>query len=225
MGNVWPTTKDVTLTFLRWFAGMGLGTIIGLFIASLESLVVILLKDENWPRWMISIPLDFLRSLPIIALVPLIQMIGIGEKWKIGLIAWAVTFPVWISVRQARTRTLPDTELALTACGLDQFDILLNYHLPKAFGGLLRGVEISIGIAWLSVVAAEWIGTFSTGFWAGGIGYKVVTAHEANSWASMFACLALFGILGTTTAWAWRKLFPKNREFLSGFSPMSGYGE
>jgi ABC-type nitrate/sulfonate/bicarbonate transport system permease component len=72
--------------------------------------------------------------------------------------------------------------------------------------GWLKGVEVAIGIGWVAVVAAEWVGTFSEGFWAGGLGYRVVMAHDANNRPGMLICIALFGVLGMLSSGAWRKL-------------------
>lgn len=226
METIWPTSNDVFLTCLRWSVGLSTGTLLGLLVASLEALAIPNTQRQARRRaWVIAALLDFLRALPVIALVPIIQMFGVEEWWKISLIAWAVMFPVWISIRQARTRRMLDTELTLSASGLRPLEIFWNYRFPKALGGLLRGVEISIGVAWISVVAAEWVGTFSNGFWAGGLGYKVLKAHDANNWSGMLACLALFGVLGSGTAWLWRALLSKDRELVAGFNPMGEYGD
>lgn len=224
MTAVWPTLNDVFLTFLRWCTGLTIGTLFGLIVALLEALVT--RKAHRKPRssnWVITALLDFLRALPIIALVPIVQMLSINERWKIGLISWAVMFPVWLAIRQARIKQMIDTELVLSASRMKPINIFWIYQFPKALGGLLRGVEISIGVAWISVVAAEWVGTFSRGFWAGGLGYKIMRAHDANSWAGMLACLSLFGILGSATAWIWRKLLYKKKYWASGFDPMCEY--
>lgn len=209
---------------LRWGLGLGAGTLLGLIVALLEAFVLPNpQRKARWTRWPVAAFLDFLRALPIIALVPVIQMLGVEEWWKIGLIAWAVVFPVWLAVRQARARELVDTELALSASGLTDTEIFWTYRFPKALGGLLRGVEISIGVAWLSVVAAELVGTFTTGFWAGGLGYKITQAHDANNWRLMLICLAIFGAFGSATAWLWRRLLSKDSRLMPGFNPMSGY--
>ncbi len=224
MNVVWPTLKDVFLTFLRWSAGLSIGTILGLIISLLEALVIPRFHGKPSLRSrLITILLDFLRALPIIALVPIIQMISVKETWKIALISWAVMFPVWLAIRQARMRKMIDTEIALAATGLKSVDILRTYQFPKSLGGLLKGVEISIGVAWISVVAAEWVGTFTTGFWAGGLGYKIMRAHDANNWGGMLACLVLFGILGSMTAWIWRYLLYKIKYQRTGFDPMWGH--
>ncbi len=224
MVSVWPTTHDVMLSALRWMVGLSLGTLLGLLIAGVEGrLSTSHAGGFSGARLLLGF-FDYLRALPIIALVPVVQTVGVGEHLKMGLIAWAVMFPVWIAVRQARNEPMVDLELALSGAGLDRSRIVRIYEIPKALRGMLRGVEISIGVGWLSVVAAEWIGTYSDGFWSGGLGYKIVVAHDANSWLGMLACLALFGALGTASAWGWRRLLSLMKAQRSGFSPLSGYG-
>jgi sulfonate transport system permease protein len=207
MENVWPSLHDVLLTTLRWGGGVILGAAAALIASVLEAAVRGALRVVRLAALdsVLTVPFDFLRALPVIALVPLVQLIGVDEWWKFGLVAWAAIFPIWLRIRQAWLQQMLDTELALRASGLRRRDIFRSYDLPKARAGLLQGIEISIGIAWISTVAAEWIGTFSRGFWAGGLGYKVLVAHDANNWAAMLACLAYFGVLGIASTYIWRK--------------------
>jgi sulfonate transport system permease protein len=208
MDSLWPSLKDVLLTTLRWSSGVAIGAAVALIASVVEAVVRGALRLVRLAALSgaLTIPFDFLRALPVIALVPLVQLIGVDEWWKFALIAWAATFPIWLRIRQAWLQQMIDTELALKASGLRRIDIFRSYDFPKALGGLLQGIEISIGIAWISTVAAEWIGTFSTGFWAGGLGYKVQVAHDANNWGAMLACLGYFGALGIASTSIWRKL-------------------
>jgi putative hydroxymethylpyrimidine transport system permease protein len=219
--EIGPTAKDVLLTLMRWGLGLVAGAAVGLFAGLIES--ILLRIRFRALSTTIRVALDFLRALPIIALIPLIQLIAIDEWWKIGLIAWAVMFPVFLTVRQATSKRLIDTELTLFACGLTPKEVLRIYRLPKALGGLIKGIEIAIGIGWISTVAAEWIGTFTKGFWAGGLGYKILKAHDANDWGGMLQCLALFGILGTVSAGAWHSFSVVVWRIVPGFNPTSGH--
>jgi len=199
-----PTGKDVLLTTLRWFGGVALGAVVALGVSVFEVLLRAALRKFRLTILPFTIVFDFLRALPVIALVPLVQMIGVDEWWKFALIAWAVMFPTQLAIRQSWLEQMTDTELALKASGLRKIDILRNYDLPKAIRGLLRGIEISIGIAWISVVAAEWIGNLRPGFWDGGLGYRVEYANQANNWNGVLACLGLFGVLGVVSTCLWR---------------------
>jgi len=202
--------NDIFLSLLRWSIGLSIGCIIGLIMALIGSYKPssFLLKTIN----------DFLRAIPIIGLIPVIQMnIGINEYGKIGLIAWAVVFPVWITVRNAIEKNLENSHLVLIASGISEYNFFKYFTFPKILGGFLRGIELAIGIAWLAVVAAEWIGTYTMGFWAGGLGYKMLTGYELNNWMTVHISLLLFGALGLTTAYIWRFImklaFEKNKSF------------
>lgn len=202
--------NDILLSLLRWSIGLSIGCITGLIMA--------LLGSYKPSSFFLKILNDFLRAIPIIGLVPVIQMnIGINEYGKIGLIAWAVIFPVWITVRNAIEKKLENSQLVLSAAGVSKYKFFKFFTFPKILGGFLRGVELAIGIAWLAVVAAEWIGTFTMGFWSGGLGYKMLIGYELNNWMTVHVSLLLFGGLGLTTAYIWRFLmkivFEKNKTF------------
>lgn len=203
-------SNDILLSILRWFIGLTLGSILGLFFA--------ICGNIKSTKFIFKVINDFLRAIPILGLVPVIQMnIGINEYGKIGLIAWAVLFPVWITVRNAIEKKLENSDLVLKAANIKGTKYFKLFTFPKVLGGFLRGVEIAIGIAWLAVVAAEWIGTFTKGFWSGGLGYKLVTGYELNNWLTVHSSLFLFGLLGLITAYLWRiitlLLFEKNKSF------------
>lgn len=201
---------DIFLSTLRWFLGLSIGCVLGLIVALIGSYKPssLLLKVAN----------DFLRAIPIIGLVPVIQMnIGINEYGKIGLIAWAVIFPVWITVRNSIEKKLENSHLTLIAANIKGLRYFQLFTFPKVLGGFLRGVELAIGIAWLAVVAAEWVGTYTIGFWSGGLGYKMLTGYELNNWLTVHLSLLLFGILGLATAYIWRLamklVFERNKSF------------
>lgn len=224
MDAIWPTPLDVALTCLRWLLGLAGGTALGAVIALIDGAVA----AGTRRRWRVVATglrgsLDFLRSIPILAIVPVVIMLGVKERFKIGLISWAVSFPIWISIRQARSLEMVDAELALAAGGLSRADVFRTYSVPKLLIGLVHGIETAIGIAWISVVAAESFGTFTTGFWAGGLGHKALQAHEANNWSGLVLCLAIFGMLGLGSAVLWRRLLELRSRSGSGFNPLAGH--
>jgi sulfonate transport system permease protein len=188
---------DIFLSFLRWSIGLSLGCAIGFVLAVAGNL-----KSTNS---IVRVFIDFLRAIPIIGLVPVIQMnIGINEYGKIGLIAWAVLFPVWITVRNAMDKNLESATLMLQAAKKTSWTYFKLFTFPKLLGGFLKGIEIAIGIAWLAVVAAEWVGTYTQGFWAGGLGYRLIIGYELNNWKVVHLNLIIFGLLGLLTAYLWR---------------------
>jgi sulfonate transport system permease protein len=222
----WPTLKDVLLTAIRWSAGLAGATVGGLVLAMFERWISsgAVCRKGRAARIVMSLG-DFCRALPVIALVPLVQMFGVSEWWKIGLVSWAGMFPIWLSIRDAQARQMIDTELALVATGMRSRDLMRQYQLPKVAVGLVGGIQISIGVSWIAVVAAEWVGTFTNGFWAGGLGYRVVKAHDANGWAGMLACLSAFGALGVGSSAVWHWMSRGQGCLPHWFRPLSGNGD
>ncbi len=205
---------DILLSSLRWFIGLFFGTIAGCILS---------LISYSIGRWSnrLSLLLDFLRAIPIIGLVPVIQMtIGYGEAGKFLLIAWATAFPVWISVDSALKRKSRELETVLACYELTGLKFFRHYIFPRLLAGFVSGVEVSIGIAWLSVVAAEFIGIYQDGFWAGGLGYLIMDAHNLNNWHDVILGLSIFGLLGMVTAKAWSLIYKYLFSSIEGFNPM-----
>ncbi len=205
---------DIFLSTLRWLIGLCIGSCVGFLIASLGRLRFLNKKYFN------SF-LDFFRALPIIGLVPIIQMnFGINEYGKIGLIAWGVMFLVWLSVTKAYNKELPDAVLMLKASNVSKTEFKKIYTIPRIMGGLINGIDIGIGIAWLCVVAAELIGTYSQGFWSGGLGYRLFDEYQNNNWLEVHIILAIFGFLGISSALLWRKCVTISIKKTKGFNPL-----
>lgn len=203
---MYPTPHDVIVTSLRWLMGLTLAGLVGVVVSTLSAMRRVDGSEAALSRGsrVLVIAIDFLRALPVIALMPLVQTFGVTEPYKIGLIAWAALFPIVIAIRKAILEPMMDLELVLRGAQLDWWSTIRTYTLPKALAGLRHGIEVSIGVAWIAVVVGEMLGNFSTGFWSGGLGHHVKEAYEANHRPGMLASLAIFGVLGCATSWGWR---------------------
>ena len=191
---------DIVVSAWRWLCGLSFGAISGLALA-------LLVRPSQITRDYSVHLASFFRALPILALVPVVsKFIGIGEVAKVLLISWACFFPVFISTVRASSDRIVDLELRIDAVGLGKVARFRHYELPRTLFGFLAGVEISVGIGWLTVVAAEFLGTFATGPFRGGLGDAVFVSFNNNNYSTGFLCLALFGILGVMSSIAWRGL-------------------
>lgn len=188
---------DVLISTFRWALGLSIGASVGLALAVLFSFIPTLGQLAKGLG-------GFLRALPILALVPAFQWsLGVTEEAKILLIGWATFFPVFLSTLGSVGRRLPDLELQIAVLKFSPWLRFRHYVFPRLIFGFLAGVEISVGIGWLTVVAAELIGTFNQGWYRGGLGHAVFVAFESGSFALGSLCLFIFGALGVTTAFAW----------------------
>lgn len=205
--------KDICLSCLRWGIGLSIGSLLGLIFAIIGSF--------KYSNSILKVIVDFLRALPLIGLIPVIQMkIGVNEFTKIGLISWAVMFPVWILIRNSVETNLSDALIMLNAQKPSVSYRFRHYTFPIYFNGFLKGIEISIGVAWLAVVAGEWVGTFTESFWGGGLGYKLTWGHETNNWSMVYQSLLMFGILGILSSCAFRWTVKRMFNNRNSFNPI-----
>jgi sulfonate transport system permease protein len=191
---------DIVISILRWLSGLLLGSGCGALLA------IIAVMAARWAA-PLDISLHALRALPILGLLPLMQYVfGIGEIGKIILISVAALFPVYFSSLNAlKSRTVDENIffIALDTSFPDQMKLDL---WPRLRRGLIQGIEVSIGLAWITVVAAESIGTYNSGFWSGGLGHKLFTAFDVNNVRAGLIALGIFGLLGLVSGYAWSRL-------------------
>jgi NitT/TauT family transport system permease protein len=135
--------------------------------------------------------IDFIRYLPVPALVPLTLIwLGIGEGSKVALL-WIGTFfqLVLLIADDARRvpqefietgRTLGATDWALMK------DVLFRAMLPN----MVDSLRITLGWCWTYLLIAEIVASNS------GIGYELWTARRYGKTPEVFAGILTIGIIG-----------------------------
>jgi NitT/TauT family transport system permease protein len=85
--------------------------------------------------------------------------------------------------------------------GLGPFDLVYRVLYPAVVPQLLVGLRITLGVAWLVVVAAEMIAVNS------GLGFLIVDARNAgNRYDLVVAGMVVIGIIGLLLDMAMRSL-------------------
>ena len=167
---------------------VGIGLAIGITIGVVLALVAGLFRlGED----LIDGPMQILRSLPVLALVPLmIVWLGIGEEPKIALIALGVTFPVYINTFSAIRNVDARLVESSATFGLGRAGLIRHVILPGALPGFFTGLRFAFGISWLVLVVSEQVNATS------GIGYLVMTAREFLRTDIIVVGLLVYGALG-----------------------------
>ena len=160
-------------------------------------------------------PMQMARTLPFLGLVPLfILWFGIGEFTKIALIAFATTFPMYLTlysgIRGIDSRLVEAARLF----GLSYPQLIVHVILPGALPSFLVGLRYSLGVSWLSLVAVEQINATA------GLGYLINNARDFMRTDIIVVCLLVYSLLGLATdflvrviehhALAWRPTFIKD---------------
>ncbi len=190
VGTGWGLVLDGTLptnlgvSLVRAATGLSLALLAGTSLALISGLSRI---GEN----IVDAPLQILRTLPVLALVPLfILWFGIGETPKILLVALGSTFPIYLNLYKG-IRTIDPKLIEMTrTLRLSRTQTIRNVILPGALPDLLVGIRFAVGISWLMLVVAEQVNADS------GIGHMMMDAQDFLRTDIIFVGLAIYGFLG-----------------------------
>lgn len=133
-----------------------------------------------------------LRPISPLAWIPVaILWFGVGDMAAIFLIFVGCFLPLIVTAVNA-VRSVPAVYInAGRNFGLSQFDLLRRVLYPAVVPQLIIGLRITLGVAWLVVVAAEMIAVDS------GLGFLIVDARNAgNRYDLVVAGMVLIGVIG-----------------------------
>ncbi|MBA3540906.1 MAG: ABC transporter permease [Deltaproteobacteria bacterium] len=146
--------------------------------------------------------IQFLRPISPLAWLPVaVVLLGIGNAAAIMLIFLASFFAVIMSSMNA-VGSVREVHLRVgRSFGLSPRKLLTRILLPSAMPQLLVGLRMTLGIAWLVVVAAEMLGVRS------GLGYLVIDARNAGKrYDLVVAAMVCIGVIGFVLDFAMRLL-------------------
>lgn len=180
LGHVLTTTWRVVLGFF-------LGTLIATLLGAATGV---------WPRFsrLFDPTLQALRSIPSIAWTPLfILWFGIFETSKVVLIAVGVFFPVYLALAEAIGNVDRKLVEVGRVYGFTTMQLVRRILLPASLPTYLIGLRAGLGLGWMFVVAAEFLGA------SRGLGYLLVDGQMTGRPAVILAAIVMFAVLGKLT--------------------------
>jgi sulfonate transport system permease protein len=181
--------RHIMATLTRVVAGFGLGVIAGTVLGAISG---------YWglARRLLDPSVQALRAIPSIAWVPLfILWLGIFETSKIALIAVGVFFPIYLGVMGAILsvdRKIVEVGRTFRLSGPAMIRRIL---LPAVLPAYVVALRVGLGLGWMFVVAAEFMGASE------GLGYLLIDGQQLGKPAQIMAAIVIFAILGKTTDW------------------------
>jgi sulfonate transport system permease protein len=182
-------TCHTLATVLRVAAGFALGVAAGTLLGA---------ACGYWTmtRRLLDPTLQALRAIPSIAWVPLfILWLGIFEESKVALIAVGVFFPVYLGVMGAIVavdRKIVEVGRVFRLSGVAMIRRIL---LPAVLPAYVVSLRAGLGLGWMFVVAAEFMGA------AEGLGYLLIDGQQLGKPAQIVAAILTFAVLGKLTDW------------------------
>ena len=136
--------------------------------------------------------IQILRPISPLAWTPIsILWFGVGDLAAIFLIFVASLLPLTLTAMNAVAGIPAVHRNAGLNFGLSQWQLVYRVLYPAVLPQLMVGLRITLGIAWLVVVAAEMIAVNS------GLGFLIVDARNAgNRYDLVVAGMALIGAIG-----------------------------
>ena len=175
---------DLVVSLARVTAGFVLGATTGVVLATIAGL-------SRWGEDVLDAPMQMLRTLPHLALVPLfILWFGIGEGPKIALVTLGAAFPVYLNLFAGIRGVDPKLIEAGRVFGLNRLGLIRRIVLPGALPALLTGLRYALGVAWLTLVVAEQINATS------GIGHMINDARDFLRTDIIVVGLLVYALLG-----------------------------
>ncbi|MBS7544850.1 ABC transporter permease [Ancylobacter oerskovii] len=177
----------VKATLARVAAGFALGVAAGTLLGMLAG-------ASGLARALIDPSLQGLRAIPSIAWVPLfILWLGIFEASKVTLIAVGVAFPIYLGTLGA----ILSVDRKIVEVGrsfrLTRLQLATRILLPAVLPHYVVALRAGLGLGWMFVVAAEFMGASE------GLGYLLVDGQQLGKPAQIVAAIVVFAVLGKLT--------------------------
>lgn len=177
-------------TITRLVCGMIVGWVAGLVLG-------LAISWSRWTRRLVELPIQFLRTLPLLAMVPLFQLwFGTEFIGKVLFIAYGIGVIVFAGTVNA-VRNIPEIYIDnARALGASRPVLYRTVILPAMLPELRSTVLLSLGTGWSAVLGAEYLGAQS------GLGYIIVYAQQFAYLDRMFLIALLFIVYTSISYWA-----------------------
>jgi len=196
-----PPLRDIVAEFQRlWlfdkFASDVLPSIGNFVLAYLIACAIgislgILLGLSKPLFWILDPIVQFVRSIPAVALLPIfIATMGFGNEVRVFAIALASIFPVLISTIDGVRAAEPLLLETARVYRLTRWERLRDIYIPAASPQIFAGALVSLQVAFIVMITSEMMGA------ARGIGALTLLAQGSFDVKGMWAGIVLLGILG-----------------------------
>ena len=153
----------------------------------------LLLGRKRLFRNLLNPIIQFLRPISPLAWIPMALMwFGIGDFPAIFLIFLASFFPLVVFTMSAVMAIKPIYFKVAKNFGLSGIKLYLKVILPAALPEIIVGIRVTLGTAWLVIVAAEMIAVKS------GLGYLIIDARNSLRMDRVIAGMIVIGFVGIT---------------------------
>ncbi|WP_042392213.1 ABC transporter permease [Streptacidiphilus carbonis] len=175
---------DIATSLWRAAQGFAIGLTVGVVLALVAGL-------SRTGEALIDGTVQINRSVPTLGLIPLfILWLGIGETFKVAIIAIVVYIPIYLNLYSALagidTRYVQLSEVLR----LSRWQFIRQVVIPGSLPGFFVGLRLGVTGSWLSLVVLEQINATN------GLGYMMFQAQNYGQTDVIVLGLLIYGIFG-----------------------------
>jgi len=185
---------NIALSLQRIMVGFAAATVLGIGMG-------LVIGRYALARRLLFPALEVLRPIPAIAWVPISIMLWPTTETSIVFITFiGAFFPILLNTMDG-VAALDDVLLRAARClGASEFALMTQVVLRGAMPHIFTGLAVGMGVAWVSLIAAEMIsGQF-------GIGYFTWEAYSLIEYSHIVIGMIIIGVLGLACSGAIRLL-------------------
>lgn len=164
--------------------GMGIAVVIGVPMG-------ILVGRVQQVREVTNIPFQFLRMISPLSWMPIAVMAF--DTWDaaiVFLVAVAAIWPILFATAAGVRRIDPAWIKVARNLGANRVHMLSTVILPAIATDILTGIRLALGVAWVVLVPAEYLGVTS------GLGYAINDARDTLEYDRLSATVVVIGVIG-----------------------------
>ncbi|MET7457092.1 ABC transporter permease [Streptomyces sp. NPDC005574] len=186
-GRLWtdgtlPT--DILTSLRRAGSGFAIGLVAGVVLALAAGL-------SRVGEALIDGTVQLNRAIPTLGLIPLfILWLGIGETFKIAIIAIVVYIPIYLNTHAALSGIDHRYVELAEVQGLSRLAFVRQIVIPGALPGFFVGLRLGVTGSWLGLVVLEQINATS------GLGYMMFQAQNYGQSDVILVGLLIYGVFG-----------------------------
>ncbi|TRO69990.1 ABC transporter permease [Streptomyces sp. IB201691-2A2] len=175
---------DILTSLQRAGSGFAIGLTAGIALALASGL-------SRTGEALIDGSVQLNRAIPTLGLIPLfILWLGIGETFKIAIIAIVVYIPIYLNTHAALSGIDSRFVELAEVQGLSRYAFIRRIVIPGALPGFFVGLRLGVTGSWLGLVVLEQINATS------GLGYMMFQAQNYGQTDVILVGLVVYGIFG-----------------------------
>jgi sulfonate transport system permease protein len=185
--HLWNTgtlRTDIGTSLWRATQGFVIGLTVGVVLALLAGL-------SRIGEAVIDGTVQINRAIPTLGLIPLfILWLGIGETFKVAIIAIVVYIPIYLNLYSALSGIDNRFVELGEVLGLSRLAFIREIVIPGSLPGFFVGLRLGVTGSWLSLVVLEQINATN------GLGYMMFQAQNYGQTDVIVLGLLIYGIFG-----------------------------